>query len=227
MHRCRIIIGNSLSAPKSPSSSSTETPQSEVETPRSSITAMEKDTYEEEIRQLKNMVRSLQDRERNLEARLVEYYDLKDQESATTELLQNRLKLKNIESKLLSLKIESLRTENKRLEKQAVEHAKVVSGLEIARSKIRVLKNKLRSEAEQNREQILQLQKRVEKLQIVDRDSVADVNPMKLKDLEHNVEELKESNARLRTENADLAQRLESTQILANSMLEDPEVIIA
>lgn len=226
MHRCRIVLGNSMSAAKSPSTSSAETPQPDVETPRSSITALEKDTYEEEIKQLKNTVRALQDRERNLEARLIEYHGLKEQDSASMEL-QNSLKLKNTESKLLSHTIESLRTGNKRLEQQAAEHAKAVSSLEIARSKIGVLRNKLRSEAEQNHEQIIQLQKRVEKLQIVERDSGADVNSMKLKGLEHNVEELRESNARLRTENADLAQRLESTQILANCVLQDPEVIIA
>ncbi|OWM77096.1 protein CHUP1, chloroplastic [Punica granatum] len=203
-----------------------ETPRSDLDTPKSFVTS-ERDVYEQEIKHLRNMVRMLKERERNLEVQLLEYYGLKEQEAAVMEL-QNRLKINNMEAKFLCLKIESLQADNRRLEAQVADHAKVVADLEAARSKIRMLKKKLRSEAEQNREQILMLQKRVEKLQEQERDSAkhdleVHSNLLKLKQLEHEVEELRSSNLRLQLENSELSQRLESTQILANCILEDPE----
>lgn len=208
----------------------TETPRSDLETPKSFVTS-ERDVYEQEIKQLRNMVRVLQERERNLEVQLLEYYGLKEQESAVMEL-QNRIKIQDMEEKFLCLKIESLQADNRRLEAQVADHMKLAADLEGSRSKIRMLKKKLRSEAEQNRQQILMLQKRVEKLQEQERDSAkheleVQSNLLKLKQLEQEVEELRNSNLRLQLENSELAQRLESTQILANCILEDPEVTIS
>ena len=202
-----------------------ETPRSNIETSRSA----ENDEYEQEIRHLRNMVRMLLDKERNLEVQLLEYYGLKEQETAVMEL-QNRLKINNMEAKLFSLKIESLLADNQRLEAQAAEHVKVVAELEAARAKIKLLKKKLRYEAEQNKEQILALQQRVLKLQDHEyRDAPSDPNIQlklqRLKDLEVEAEELRKSNLRLQKESTELSWRLESTQILANSVLEDPEVL--
>ena len=47
----------------------------------------------------------------------------------------------------------------------------------------------------------------------------------RLKDLECEAEQLRKSNLRLQLDNSDLVRRLDSTQILANAVLEDPEVI--
>ncbi|KAK6284454.1 hypothetical protein POUND7_003406 [Theobroma cacao] len=208
-------------------------PKKEVETPRSDVDASrtfrsaEKDNYEEEIKHLRNMVRMLRERERNLEVQLLEYYGLKEQETAALEL-QNRLKINNMEAKLFTLKIESLQSENRRLESQVADHAKVVAELETARSRIKLLKKKLRHEAEQNREQILNLEKRVARLQEQELKALADNQDIesklqRLKVLEGEADELRKSNRSLQTENSELAQKLESTQILANSVLEDPE----
>ncbi|XP_050384167.1 protein CHUP1, chloroplastic-like [Argentina anserina] len=202
-----------------------EAPRSDVETPKAFRT-LENDDYELEIRQLRDMVRKLRERERHLEVQLLEYYGLKEQETAVLEL-QNRLKISSMEGQLFSLKIESLQAENRRLEGQASDHAKVVAELEAARAKIRTLKKKLRSEAEHNREQILNLKKRVENLQ--DNEAAAFNAEIQLKlrrltDLEGETEELRASNLKLQLHNSDLAQRLESAQVLANSILEDPEV---
>lgn len=208
-------------------------PKTDVETPRSNIDtskafrSTENDEYEQEIWHLRNMVRVLRERERNLELELLEYYGLKEQETACMEL-QNRLKINNMEAKLFTLKINSLQADNQRLEAQLAEHGKVVADLEAARAKIKLLKKKLRSEAEQNKEQILALQQRVLKLQDHEyKDAPGDPNIQlklhRLKDLEVEVEELKKSNLRLQKENTELSRRLESTQVLANSVLEDPE----
>ncbi|KAI3416959.1 uncharacterized protein J3R85_014952 [Psidium guajava] len=203
-----------------------ETPTSDVETPQSFF-CTERDVYEGEIKHLRSMVRMLRERERNLEGQLLEYYGLKEQEAAVVEL-QNRLKINNMEAKLFTLKIESLQADNRRLETQVADHAKVVAELDNARSKIKLLKKKLRFEAEQNKEQILTLQRRVamlhdQELKAAEYDMSVQSNLQKLKQLEHEVEELRKSNLRLQLDNSDLLQRLESTQLLANSVLEDPE----
>lgn len=203
-----------------------ETPTSDVETPQSFF-SMERDVYEGEIKHLRSIVRMLRERERSLEVQLLEYYGLKEQEAVVMEL-QNRLKINNMEAKLFTLKIESLQADNRRLEAQVADHAKVVAELDNATSRIKLLKKKLRFEAEQNREQILTLQKRVatlhdQELKAAEYDMSAQSNLQKLKRLEHEVEELRKSNLRLQLDNSDLLQRLESTQLLANSVLEDPE----
>ncbi|KAF2301114.1 hypothetical protein GH714_020178 [Hevea brasiliensis] len=87
----------------------------------------------------------------------------------------------------------------------------------------------LRSEAEQSKEQILTLKKRVnllqeQELKAAATDSEIQLKLQKLKDLEAEAEKLRESNFRLHLENSELARQLGSTQILANSVLEDPEV---
>lgn len=175
-----------------------------------------------EIKNLRNTVKTLKERERNLEIQLLEYYGLKEQQAAVMEL-QNRLKLNNLEAKLFTLKIEALQTDNKRLQTQMADYAKVVTDLEAAKAKIKALKKKLRSEAAQNKEQILDLQERVEKMQEDEHDSEIELNLRKLKDLETEAEELRKSNYSLEVEKSELGQRLEDVQILATSVLEDDE----
>ncbi|XP_022724778.1 protein CHUP1, chloroplastic-like isoform X2 [Durio zibethinus] len=203
-----------------------ERPKSDLDTSRTFISA-EKDDYEQEIKHLRNMVRVLREREKNLEVQLLEYYGRKEQETTVFEL-QNRLKINNMEVKLFTLKIESLQSENQRLEGQVADHAKVVAELESARSRIKLLKKKLKHEAEQNREQILNLQKRVSRLQEQELKAPAnnqdiESNLQRLKVLEGEAEELRKSNRRLEIENSELARKLDLSQILANSLLEDPE----
>ncbi|TYI78751.1 hypothetical protein E1A91_D06G235500v1 [Gossypium mustelinum] len=208
-------------------------PNLEVEAPRSdldtliTLTSAKKDDYEQEIEHLRNTVKLLQEKEKNLEAQLLKYYGLKEQETAVTELV-NRLKIKNTEVKLFSLKIESLQSEKRQLQSQVTGHEKAVAELESARSRIKMLKKKLKHEAEMNKEQIFNLQKRVARLQEQELEAPVN-NPdiesklQRLKILECEVEELRNLNTRLQMENSELARKLESTQILANSALEDPE----
>ncbi|XVF86725.1 hypothetical protein PTKIN_Ptkin18bG0065100 [Pterospermum kingtungense] len=201
-------------------------PRSDVDTSRTFRRA-EKDDCEQEIKHLRNMVRVLRERERNLEVQLLEYYGLKEQETAALEL-QNQLKINNMEAQLFTLKIESLQSDNQRLESQVADHTKVVAELETARSRIKLLKKKLRHEVEQNREQILNLQKRVARLQEEEVKTPANNQDIesklqRLQVLESEAEELRKSTRRLQIENSELARKLESTQILANSVLEDPQ----
>ncbi|KAL6996372.1 hypothetical protein U1Q18_006501 [Sarracenia purpurea var. burkii] len=203
-----------------------ETPHSDTETSKTFKHGEEND-HEQEIKNLRNTVRILRDRERNLEIQLLEYCGLKEQETAVMEL-QNRLKINSMEAKLYSLKIESLQADNRRLESQVADYAKVVAELEAARGKIKVLKKKLKSETEHNKEQILNLQQRVKKLLIEEQEIVANDQDVRLKmqrmkDLEEEAEELRNSNHSMRLENAELARKLEYTQVLATCVLEDEE----
>ncbi|XP_071712189.1 protein CHUP1, chloroplastic-like [Rutidosis leptorrhynchoides] len=181
---------------------------------------VEKDNHQQEIRSLRNTIRILKERESNLEFELLEYYGLKEQETVVMEL-QNRLKLNNMEAKIFTLRIESLKADKKRLEAQMTDYKKNVTDLEAARAKIKVLKKKIKLEAEQNRKQILDFQQRVQKM--MEDEHKREVSQQKLKGLESEVEELKKSNTDLLLENADLARRLDSAQILATSVLEDAE----
>ncbi|OIT04792.1 PREDICTED: protein CHUP1, chloroplastic-like [Nicotiana attenuata] len=183
--------------------------------------------HEQEIKSLKNIVKTLEERERTLEIQLLEYYGLKEQETAIMEL-QNQLKINNMEAKLFGLKIESLTADKMRLEAQVADYAKVVSELDAAKVKIKQLKKKLRSEADHSKEQILTLQEKVMKLhdeekKAVEAESDVQLKLRKLKDLENQADELKKSNHSLRKENSELAHRLESVQIIAASVLEDEE----
>ncbi|KAK6125148.1 hypothetical protein DH2020_041114 [Rehmannia glutinosa] len=177
-----------------------------------------------EIKSLRNKVRILEERERLLEIQLLEYYGLKEQETAVMEL-QNRLRIHNMEAKLYNLKIESLQSDNRRLEAQVVDYEKLVTELEAAKAKIKLLRKKLMSEAEQNREQLLYLQERVMKLQDEEKNGVEidrDVKMQlrKMKELEEELEEMKKSNESLKLENSELAQKLECVQMLASTDLE-------
>ncbi|CAL5195558.1 unnamed protein product [Lathyrus oleraceus] len=187
----------------------------------------EKDAYEQEIRKLRNNIIMLQERERTLEVQLLDYCGLREQETAVMEL-QNRLKLSNMESKMFNLKVETLQSENKRLEVQVAGHAKLLAELEASKTKLKCLKKKIRNEAEQNKEHIVNLKQKVTKLQELESKAVANDQEIqmkleKLNGLEVEAEKWRKSCLRLQKENSDLAQRLESTQILANSVLEDPE----
>ncbi|KAG9130805.1 hypothetical protein Leryth_021985 [Lithospermum erythrorhizon] len=185
----------------------------------------------QEIQRLRQAVRILKERETDLEIQLLEYYGLKEQETAFVEL-QNRLKIKNMEGRLFSLKLESLQADKKRLEEQVSNHAKVSAELEAAKAQIKLLKRKLKSASERNKEQILALQERARKLQELENKDVEaehgniQVELRKLKDLEGETEELRKSNSTLKLEKYELTQKLEYVQLLATSVLDSDEVTV-
>lgn len=189
----------------------------------------EKGDNEEEISILRKLVKNLKERERSLEIQLLEYYGLREQETAVMEL-QNRLKINNMEAKLFNLKIESLQADKKRLEEQVADYAKVVADLEAAKAKIKLLKKKMKSETDQNKEHILALQERVVMLQKQENralsiESDVQMKLQKLKDVEDEVQELRNANHSLRLENSSLGEKLDCLQNLATAFLEDEQVI--
>ncbi|XP_076907317.1 protein CHUP1, chloroplastic-like [Bidens hawaiensis] len=188
----------------------TESRQPNIESTKGYSRA-EKDTHEQEIKNLRNTVRILKERESNLEIELLEYNGLKEQETTVMEL-QNRLKLNKMEAKFFALKIESLQADIRRFEEQMADYKKVVADLEAARAKIKMLKKRIKSEDEHSEKQSLDFQQRFEKMQEDEQKIVSEV------------EELRKTNHNLLSENTDLAHRLDCVQNLATSMLEDGEV---
>ncbi|KAL1533438.1 protein CHUP1, chloroplastic-like [Salvia divinorum] len=141
--------------------------------------------------EISNRVKMLEEKERNLELRLFEYYGIKEQETAVI-VLQNRLRLNTMEAKL---KIESLMLDNRRLEAQSADHANAAAELQAANAKIKMLRKKLKSEGQKNMEMKLQF---------------AEACELKLE-----LEEMKKCNDVFKMENIDLSQKLEYVQMLA------------
>lgn len=170
-----------------------------------------------EICKLRDMVRSLQEREKTLELQLLEFYGLQEQDSSVREL-ENQLNINNVESKLYSLKIESLHTENQRLLTQLSESSKLISELEATRAKCKLLKKKLRLDAEQAKEKITSLQQMVDSLQCKETiegkvNSEVEKKLERLEELENEARALRAANSRLQQENSHLIRRLELTRL--------------
>ncbi|XP_075524331.1 protein CHUP1, chloroplastic-like [Primulina tabacum] len=220
---CNMTVTRDNTSPRK----SGESLVSNVESPRECRSAEHEDQIRE-IRGLRSKVKILEERERILEIQLLEYYGLKEQETAVMEL-QNQIRLNDMEAKIYDLKIESLRSDKRRLEAQVADYARVVTELEAAKAKVKILRRKLRSDAEQNREQILILQERVMKLQdhekkAVETDRDVELQIHKHKELETALEETKKAYQDLKIENSELAEKLEYVQMLATSALDNEEV---
>lgn len=188
----------------------------------------EEEEHEREIRRLRNRVKILEEKERNLELQLLEYYGIKEQETAVIEL-QNRLRLNTMEAKLYNLKIESLLLDNRRLEAQAADHANATAELEAAKGKIKMLRKKLKSEGERNKEQILKLQDRLMMVQDQEKKTAEADQELQLQleeacELKLELEEMKKCNEILKLENIELAQKLEYVQMLAENAVDNEEV---
>ncbi|GER45017.1 hydroxyproline-rich glycoprotein family protein [Striga asiatica] len=185
--------------------------------------------HEHEIKHLQAHVKTLEEKEKNLQNQLLGKNGLKDHENAIVEL-KNQLRQNNIEAKHYNLKIESLISSNKKLEARLVDYENVVTELEGARGKVKALRNKLKSAAEQNQEQIVVLQDRVMRLK--DKEKKTDEINQEMEavvrereELRRELEEMKKSNQSLRLENSDLAQKLGYVQMLATTALDNEEVL--
>ncbi|XP_008775426.1 protein CHUP1, chloroplastic-like isoform X2 [Phoenix dactylifera] len=186
---------------------------------------------EQEIAYLRNLVQSLQEREESLELQMLEYYGLKEQE-ATVRELENRLKMNMMEVKLLSLKIESMQDENQKLKTQVSDYSRVMTELESAKSMIKLLKRKLKSDGEQARDKLASLQQRIAVLQENEHkngknDVEFESKLERLQEVEDEAAELRKENLRLVQEKLDLVQKLEATtQMISSATLNAPEAVL-
>ncbi|VFQ85486.1 unnamed protein product [Cuscuta campestris] len=98
-----------------------------------------------EIEQLRNLVKELEEREVKLEAEVLEYYGLKEQESNILEL-QKHLKVKAVEIDVLNITITRLQDEKKRLQKKVSKFSFARKELEEARNKIKEMQKQIQVE---------------------------------------------------------------------------------
>ncbi|XP_020270692.1 protein CHUP1, chloroplastic-like [Asparagus officinalis] len=170
---------------------------------------------EQEIAQLKNLVLSLRERERSLELQLLEYYGLQEQEAIMRDL-ESQVKMNTMESKIFSLKIEALQAENQRLQVQLFDCSRTMNELENARSTVKYLKRKLRTDGEEMNEKMTGLQMKISMLQsrvdLDERDHEAFERKLKrLKELEDEAVNLRMLNSELQQENLELSRKLEKS----------------
>ncbi|XP_073009410.1 protein CHUP1, chloroplastic-like isoform X1 [Typha latifolia] len=189
-----------------------------------------KSEMEQEVAHLRRSVLSLRERERCLELNLLEYYGMQEQESAVREL-ESQLKINNLEAKLYSLKIESLQSENRKLQEEVADYSRTMAELVAARGKIKLLKKRLKSDAELTKDKIASLRQEIGDLQQREKSDHeilddAEVEEMlkKLEELEDEAKNLTLINSNLAQENTDLKQKLESMQMLQSSIHEVTEM---
>ncbi|KAI3887118.1 hypothetical protein MKX03_008058 [Papaver bracteatum] len=175
-----------------------------------------KDSSENEILELTNMLKDLREKEKHIEIQLLEHYGLKGKENAVMEI-HNQLKLNSVESKVFGLKIESLLADKRRLQEQVAERLKVVAELESAKATIKLLNWKIKSDAEHKQEEILSLNE-------LPKDNSTYENFDMLKKLEtkqpkgyvtlsaSEAEALRITNNRLRKENGELVKEIDHLQ---------------
>ncbi|XP_020702761.1 protein CHUP1, chloroplastic-like [Dendrobium catenatum] len=185
---------------------------------------------EEEIRNLRRFVQSLQEREACLEIKLLEYNGLKEQEVSMGEL-QNRLKISATETKLLSLKIESLKVENEKLRAEALDYSRVASELEIQRNNMAVLESKLKSVGEQAKEKIEVLHGRITELREKEKKDLEVALEVEKKlgmfeKVENEVIELRKENSRLAQEKLAIMKKIESEHLLNPSVIRSPDSVL-
>lgn len=183
---------------------------------------------EQEIVFLRDLVQSLQERERSLEDQLLEYYGLKEQESIMLEL-QDRLNISAMEAELLSVRIDSLQADNQRLQNELSDYSATKAELESARAKINHLKRKFESDSAKAKETVAAMHEKIAALRDLERRGEEEYQEMerrlqRLNDLEREVAELREMNSKLEKENLDLLEKLQPTQISRPSAPDFPQV---
>lgn len=184
-----------------------------------------------EIEHLRNIVKELEEREVKLEAELLEYYGLKEQESNILEL-QKQLKVKAAEIDMLNSTIDRLQDEKKRLQEEVSKSSFARKESEEARNKIRGMQKQIQVEANRTKEQLLLLKQQVSVLQAEEREALkgdAEMEKMvkALKELEVEVMELKRKNKELQIEKRELAMKLDAAEAKIKSLsnMKEGEVV--
>lgn len=175
---------------------------------------------QQEITKLRNLVWSLQEKERGLELQLLEYYGMQEQEAAVREL-ENQIKINSVQDKLNTLRIESLLADNQKIRDQLIDYSRTVNELEAAKGTIKLLNRKLKLDSDQaekvtslNRRIVFSLQSEEHQETRDDEEISRRVN--KMEELEFEIANLNCMNSRLSEENWDLTRKMELVQASAS-----------
>lgn len=169
-----------------------------------------------ELAQLKAIVTDLQQKEMKLEAELLEYYGLKEQEKNHLDL-EKQLRRKTGEIEKLNAKLISLEDQVKQLSTELKGKESLKNDLEAARGKIKDLQKTIHSDAGQTKAQLLMLKQQVAILQEREQEaSKKDLNLERklqtLKELEVEAMELRRTIKDLQHQKRELTVKLDAAE---------------
>ncbi|MCO5551708.1 hypothetical protein L7F22_005212 [Adiantum nelumboides] len=169
-----------------------------------------------ELTKLKALVAELQQKEVKLEAELLEYYGLKEQERDHNEV-ERQLRRKNTEIEKLNGKIKVLEEQKKSLSEELTGKDNLKKELEAARLKIKDLQKTIQSDAGQTKAQLLILKQQVATLQAREQEaSKKDFDMEKklqtLRELEVEVVELRRTSKELQHQKRELTVQLAAAE---------------
>ncbi|MCO5591362.1 hypothetical protein L7F22_045344 [Adiantum nelumboides] len=169
-----------------------------------------------ELTKLKALVAELQQREIKLEAELLEYYGLKEQERDHNEV-ERQLRRKNTEIEKLNGKIKVLEEQKKSLSEELMGKDNLKKELEAARANIKDLQKTIQSDAGQTKAQLLILKQQVATLQAREQEaSKKDFDMEKklqtLRELEVEVVELRRTSKELQHQKRELTVQLAAAE---------------
>eukprot|EP00250_Pteridium_aquilinum_P008789 c18208_g1_i1 orf=3-2228(-) len=169
-----------------------------------------------ELTQLKAIVTDLQQKEMKLQAELLEYYGLKEQEKNHLDL-EKQLRRKNGEIEKLNAKLSSLEDQSRKLSEELKGKEGLKKELEEARTKIKDLQRTIHSDAGQTKAQLLMLKQQVAILQEREQEaSKKDFNLERklqtMRELEVEVMELRRTIKDLQHQKRELTVKLDAAQ---------------
>ncbi|KAH7297909.1 hypothetical protein KP509_25G018000 [Ceratopteris richardii] len=170
-----------------------------------------------ELAQLKALVSELQQKEVRLEAELLEYYGIKEQERGHHLELERQLRRKNAEIEKLNGKLKALEDQIKKLSDELAERENLRKELDAARAKIKDLQRTIQSDAGQTKAQLLVLKQQVATLQDREqesskRDFELEKKLQTLKELEVEVVELRRTSKELQHQKRELTVQLAAAE---------------
>lgn len=170
-----------------------------------------------ELAKLKALISELQQKEVKLEAELLEYYGLKEQERDGHLELERQLRRKNTEIEKLNGKLKALEEQKKSLSEELEGKENLKKELEAARAKIKDLQKTIQSDAGQTKAQLLILKQQVATLQSREqeaskRDFDMEKKLQSLKELEVEVVELRRTSKELQHQKRELTVQLAAAE---------------
>ena len=169
-----------------------------------------------ELIQLKALVDDLKQKEIKLEAELLDYYGLKEQEKAHLEL-ERQLRKKNAEIEKLNAKLFALEEQKQKLSEEVLGKENLKKELDVARAKVKDLQKTIQSDAGQTKAQLLILKQQVAILQekeqeVSKKDFDTEKKLQTLRELEVEVLELRRTSKELQHQKRELTVQLAAAE---------------
>ncbi|KAJ9677093.1 hypothetical protein PVL29_022207 [Vitis rotundifolia] len=177
-----------------------------------------------EIEIPQNVVKEMERKRMTLEGKLLEMYGIKEQRSHIAQL-QKHLKVKTEEVDILSITVNSLRAETKKLQEEVKEGVLVEKQLEIAKKRIKELREKMATDRNWARKKLLTLAREVSGFEKTGISSTDHENvEKKTGSVEFKAMEMKRRNEELEMETRGLTIMLVAAEDKANALSNMTEI---